>query len=622
MAVGPVTGRFDSAAFASGTHHRLHDWLGAHPHADGGFRFAVWAPRAKRVRVVGEVSPRSLRRASDGIWRGRITTAEAGQAYHLQIESARGRVLDKADPFGRSFVDPSNVEAILGQSQFRWRDGAWMRRRRESQGREQPMSVYEVHVGSWRRSSAGDHLSYRELGRRLADYATEHGFTHVELLPLAEHPFYGSWGYQGTGYFAPTSRYGSPEDLMSAVDSLHRAGVGVILDWVPSHFATDTHALARFDGSPLYEHRDPRKGFHPDWHSPIFDLERGEVRSFLLSSAHYWLDRFHIDALRVDAVASMLYLDYSRKPGEWIPNRYGGNENVEAYEFLRSVNDMVHTEVPGVLTIAEESTAWPGVTRPTHMGGIGFDLKWDMGWMHDTLDHLERDPDDRGGHSGEITFRMMYAQTEQFTLPLSHDEVVHEKASLLGKMPGPDPERFADLRLLYGYQWALPGKKLLFMGGEFAQWREWDHDGELEWGLLRWAPHAGMQRWVGDLNRLMGAEPALHRLDFDPEGFEWIDTDDARRGMLSFIRYSDGDDRPIVFVANRSRRRRRRYRLGVPVSGRWQTLLNSDLARYGGGDRRLGRLSTQPRAAHRYGNSLVLDVAPLTALFLAPVANR
>ncbi|MCH7584060.1 MAG: 1,4-alpha-glucan branching protein GlgB [Acidobacteria bacterium] len=621
MAVGSVTARFDSAAFAAGTHHRSHDWLGAHPHADGGFQFAVWAPRAKRVRVVGEVSPRSLRRAADGIWRGRIASAEAGQTYHLQIESARGRILDKADPFGRNFVDPSKVEAVLERSQFRWRDGAWMHRRREWQGPQQPMSVYEVHAGSWQRSSTGGHLSYRELGRRLAHYATEQGFTHIELLPLVEHPFYGSWGYHGTGYFAPTCRYGSPDDLMSLVDTLHHAGVGVILDWVPSHFATDSHGLVRFDGSPLYEHRDPRRGFHPDWHSPIFDLERGEVRSFLLSSAHYWLDRFHIDGLRVDAVASMLYLDFSRKPGEWVPNRYGGNENVEAYQFLRSVNDMVHSEFPGVVTIAEESSAWPGVTRPTHMGGIGFDLKWDMGWMHDTLDHLERDPDTRRDHPDEITFRMMYAHLEQFTLPLSHDEVVHEKGSLLGKMPGPDPERLANLRLMYGYQWALPGKKLLFMGGELAQWKEWDHDDELEWDLLRWKPHRGVQRWVRDLNHLLQAEPALHRLDFDPKGFDWIDTDDARRGLISFIRHSDGDGRPIVFVANLSRKRRRRYRLGVPVSGRWQTLLNSDLARYGGGDRRPGRLSTQPGAAHPHHGSLAIDVPPLSALFLAPVAK-
>ena len=621
MAVGSVTARFDSAAFAAGTHHRSHDWLGAHPHADGGFQFAVWAPRAKRVRVVGEVSPRSLRRAADGIWRGRIASAEAGQTYHLQIESARGRILDKADPFGRNFVDPSKVEAVLGRSQFRWRDGAWMGRRHEWQGRQQPMSVYEVHAGSWQRSSTEGHLSYRELGRRLAHYATEQGFTHIELLPLVEHPFYGSWGYHGTGYFAPTCRYGSPDDLMSLVDTLHRADVGVILDWVPSHFATDSHALVRFDGSPLYEHRDPRKGVHPDWHSPIFDLERGEVRSFLLSSAHYWLDRFHIDGLRVDAVASMLYLDYSRKPGEWVPNRFGGNENVEAYQFLRSINDMVHSEFPGVVTIAEESSAWPGVTRPTHLGGIGFDLKWDMGWMHDTLDHLERDPDTRRDHPNEITFRMMYAHLEQFTLPLSHDEVVHEKGSLLGKMPGPDPERLANLRLMYGYQWALPGKKLLFMGGELAQWKEWDHDDELEWDLLRWKPHRGVQRWVRDLNHLLQAEPALHRLDFDPKGFDWIDTDDARRGLISFIRHSDGDGRPIVFVANLSRKRRRRYRLGVPVSGRWQTLLNSDLARYGGGDRRPGRLSTQPGAAHPHHGSLAIDVPPLSALFLAPVAK-
>jgi len=618
-----VTRRFDSVAFRAGTHRRLHEWLGAHPHPDGGFRFAVWAPRAERVRVVGEAAPRGrvLRRSADGIWRGRVATAEAGQRYHFQIETARGRAIDKADPFGRQFIGPSEIDAILGHPEFRWRDGVWMRRRVRAQGPDRPMSVYEVHLGSWQREEEARHLGYRELGRRLARYSTEHGFTHVELLPVMEHPFYGSWGYQGTGYFAPTCRYGSPEELMSLVDTLHRAGVGVILDWVPSHFATDGHALARFDGSPLYEHRDPRKGLHPDWQSHIFDYERGEVRSFLLSNARFWLDRFHIDALRVDAVASMLHLDFSRARGEWIPNKFGGNDNIEAYQFLRSVNDMVHTEFPGAVTIAEESSAWPGVTRPTHLGGIGFDLKWDMGWMHDTLDHFRRDPDERPDYHGELTFRMMYAHSERFMLALSHDEVVHEKASLLGKMPGPDSERFANLRLLFGYQWALPGKKTLFMGGEIAQWREWDHDAELQWELLRWRPHHSMQRWVAALNRVLCDEPALHRGDFDSEGFEWVDVDDARRGMISFIRIGESGDRPILFIANLSRTRRR-YRVGAPASGRWQTLLNSDSERFGGKGRTPGRLSTQPRRSHGHDQSLVLDLAPLTALYLAPVRPR
>ena len=618
-----MTKRFDSAAFRTGTHHRLQEWLGAHPNSEGGYRFAVWAPRARRVRVVGEVAPagRAARRSVDGIWRVRLPTAEAGQSYHFQVETTRGRTLEKADPFGRMFVGPSELDAILGRSEFRWRDGSWMRRRRRNQGPDRPMSVYEVHLGSWQRGDDGQHLGYREIGMRLARYAAEHGFTHVELLPVAEHPFYGSWGYQGTGFFAPSARYGSPVDLKSLVDTLHRSGIGVIFDWVPSHFATDAHALARFDGSALYEHRDRRKGFHPDWQSHIFDYERGEVRSFLLSNACFWLEEFHADGLRVDAVASMLYLDFSREPGGWVPNRYGGTENIDAYQFLRTVNDMAEAEFPGALMVAEESTAWPGVTSPTHLGGIGFDLKWDMGWMHDTLDHLRRDPDDRPDHHAGLTFRMMYAFSERFMLALSHDEVVHGKASLVAKMPGTDKERFANLRLLYGYQWALPGKKLLFMGGEFAQWSEWDHDSELDWDLLRWKPHRAMRRWVTDLNALLRAEPALFRHDFDPNGFSWVDADDARRGVISFVRTGEAEDRPIAFVANLSRKRHRRYRLAVPERGRWQTLLNSDAERYGGRGRSPGRLSSRPGRL-RGEQSLVMDLAPLTALFLAPVRRR
>jgi 1,4-alpha-glucan branching enzyme len=448
------------------------------------------------------------------------------------------------------------------------------------------------------------------------------GFTHVELLPVAEHPFYGSWGYQVGGFFAPTSRYGDPQDLMALVDTLHRAGIGVVLDWVPSHFATDRWALGRFDGYPLYEHRDRRRGYHPDWASYVFDYDRGEVRSFLLSNARYWLDRYHADGLRVDAVASMLYLDFSRGPGEWLPNEHGGRENVGAYALLRAVNDMVGDSFPGALTIAEESSAWPGVTGPTYLGGLGFGLKWDMGWMHDTLGFFRRTESGRRDHHHDLTFRMMYAFAERFMLALSHDEVVHEKASLVGKMPGAtDAERFANLRLLYGYMWAQPGKTTLFMGGEFAQWREWDHDGELEWHLLRWAPHRGIRRWVRDLNRVTAAEPALHSRDFDPGGFEWIDPDDRRRSVISFVRHGPPGERPVVFVANLSGRRHRRYRLGVPARGRWQTLLNGDAAPYGGGGRSPGRLSTDDRPAHGRSQSLVLDLPPRTALLLAPVAG-
>jgi 1,4-alpha-glucan branching enzyme len=491
-----------------------------------------------------------------------------------------------------------------------------MRSRRRRAPLEGPISVYEVHLGSWRRDD-GKWLGYREMGRRLAAYVVECGFTHVELMPVAEHPFYGSWGYQATGYFAATARYGPPEDLMALVDILHRAGVGVILDWVPSHFATDDHGLGRFDGSATFEHGDRRLGFHPDWQSHVFDYGKGEVRSFLLSNARSWLERFHVDGLRVDAVASMLYRDFSRKAGEWLPNQYGGNENVEAFEFLRSVNDMVHREFPGVVMIAEESSAWPGVTRPTDLGGVGFDLKWDMGWMHDTLGFMRRVPEARRDHTRDLTFRAMYAGTERFMLALSHDEVVHGKASLLGRMPGPDPDRFANLRVLLGYQWAQPGPKLLFMGAEIGQWREWDHDTELEWGLLRWKPHRGIRRWVAHLNSLLAAEPALWTHS-DRAGFEWVDADDPQ--VLAFLRHPRGC-RPVAFVANFSARRRR-YRLGLPVAGRWQTLLNSDDARFGGEGRRLGSLATEPRSAGGRPQSLLIDMPPLTAVFLAPVRRR
>jgi len=618
-----VSRRFDDEAFAAGAHHSLHRWLGAVPEADGGFRFRVWAPRAKAVRVTGEVSEqgKALRRGRAGVWSGRIPSASAGQTYHLELTTPRGSTRQRLDPFARHLPDPSGFEATLVDSRFRWRDGNWMRRRATRQGLDRQISIYEAHLGSWQRGPNGEHLGYRDVGRRLAEYATEYGFTHVELMPVAEHPFYGSWGYQATAYFAATSRYGSPDDFKALVDTLHRAGVGVILDWVPSHFATDDHALARFDGYPLFEHRDPRKGFHPDWQSFIFDYGRGEVRSFLISNAAYWLDEFHIDGLRVDAVASMLYLDFSRPAGQWLPNRHGGNEHIEAYQFLRSINDFVDAEFPDVLMVAEESSAWPGVTRTTELGGVGFDLKWDMGWMNDTLEHFRRPPDKRPDAHASLTFRMMYGFNERFVLALSHDEVVHEKASLAGKMPGPDHERFANLRVLFGYQWALPGKQLVFMGGEFAQWAEWDHDGELEWDLLQWVPHKGMRRWVRDLNRLQAVQGALHRHDFDPTGFAWIDPNDHRRSVVSFLRFGDEGDPPVAFLANLSTARHRRYRVGVPVPGRWKTLLTSDAAAYGGRGRSPGTLVTDARKAEDHDQSLVVDLPPLTALFLGPAAR-
>ncbi len=505
------------AAFRTGRHSTLFRHLGAHPDAKG-CTFTLWAPGARAVRVVGEFAPRGRRlepRRGD-LWTGRVRGAAAGHWYHYEVTTARGRVERRADPFATSLRDPSAPEAIVGAPRRRWRDGAWMTGRGAHQGPDRPLSVYEAHLGSWRRSASGGFLGYRQAARQLADYVGELGFTHVELLPLAEHPFYGSWGYQATGHFAPTSRYGSPADLMAAVETFHRAGIGVILDWVPSHFAGDLHGLARFGGRCLFEHPDRRKGHHPDWDTPVFNYESGAVRSFLLSSARWWLETFHFDGLRVDAVASMLYLDYSRAKGEWRPNKHGGRENLAAVEFLRSLNAMVRERFPDALVIAEESTAWPGVTRPPEQDGLGFDLKWDLGWMNDTLRYMRRDPTERTEHHDDLTFRGFYATSENFLLPLSHDEVVHMKGSLAGKMPGSNTQRLAQLRLLLGYMWALPGKKLLFMGGELGQWSEWQHDGELDWHLLTRAAHRGVRRWVGDLNRLLATAPALYQRDFGP----------------------------------------------------------------------------------------------------------
>jgi 1,4-alpha-glucan branching enzyme len=534
------------------------------------------------------------------------------------VTTRRGEIEQRVDPFAVSLRDPAAPEAIICAPTRRWRDGAWMRTRASRQAEDRPLSIYEVHLGSWRRSANGRFLGYRHAARELARYVSEMGFTHVEFLPLAEHPFYGSWGYQATGYFAPTARYGSPTDLMAAVETFHRAGIGVILDWVPSHFASDRHGLARFAGQSLFEHADRRKGFHPDWNSPVFNHEAGEVRSFLLSSARWWLETFHFDGLRVDAVASMLYLDYSRADGEWEPNQYGGRENLAALEFLCALNALVKADFPGALVIAEESTAWPGVTRPHYLGGLGFDLKWDMGWMNDTLRYMQRDPIHRRHHHADLTFRMLYAFSERFLLALSHDEVVHMKGSLAGKMPGTDEERLAQLRLLLGTMWAQPGKKLLFMGGEIGQWSEWTHDGELDWELLKQAPHRGVMRWVKDLNGLLVSEPALHQRDFDPGGFSWIDVDDSARSLVSFLRF-DGAGRPLLIVANFTPRPWPRCRLGVPVRGRWKTLLNSDARRYGGGGARPGRLFAETRSEHGHKFSLELDVPPFGLVLAGPV---
>ncbi len=488
-----------------------------------------------------------------------------------------------------------------------------------------PITIDEVHLGSWRRVPEQDSrsLTYRELAPQLAEYVTQMGFTHIEILPIMEHPFYGSWGYQTTGYFAPTSRYGTPQDFMYLIDCLHQHGIGVILDWVPSHFPTDEHGPGFFDGTHLYEHADPQKGFHPDWSSFIFNYGRNEVRSFLLSSALFWLDKYHIDGLRVDAVASMLYLDYSRKVGEWIPNQYGGRENLEAIGFLRHFNEQIYANHPDVQTFAEESTAWPMVSRPTYVGGLGFGLKWDMGWMHDTLEYMSKEPIHRKYHHNDLTFRMLYAFHESFVLPLSHDEVVHGKGSLLGKMPGDDWQKFANLRLLFGYMYAQPAKKLLFMGGEFGQWQEWKHDESLEWHLLQYVPHAGLQRWVADLNHIYRSEPALHQLDCDPAGFEWIDCLDAESSIISLLRKGKSTGDLVLAVCNFTPVPRSNYLVGAPRGGFWRELLNSDAAQYGGsGLGNLGGVEAAPMPLHGRTHSLALTLPPLSALFFKSTSER
>ncbi len=626
----------DLHLFNEGTHYRLYHKLGAHhltANGVGGTYFAVWAPDARNVSVMGDFNHWSKSthplhpRGSSGIWEGFLPGVGSGATYKYHIVSRyHGYQVDKADPFAFFNEVPPRTASIVHPLDYQWADQGWMARRHQHNNLRSPIAIYEVHLGSWMRAPEEGNrwLSYRELAPRLADYVRRMGFTHVEFLPVMEHPFYGSWGYQITGYFAPTSRYGSPQDFMYLIDHLHQQGIGVILDWVPSHFPTDGHGLAFFDGTFLYEHADPRLGFHPDWSSSIFNYGRNEVRSFLLSSALFWLDAYHADALRVDAVASMLYLDYSRKEGEWIPNRFGGRENLEAVSFLQRFNEAVFREHPDVQTVAEESTAWPAVSRPTHLGGLGFGLKWDMGWMHDTLTYMGKDPIHRRFHHNQLTFRMLYAFTENFVLPLSHDEVVHGKGSLLKKLSGHDEEKFANLRLLYGYMYGQPGKKLLFMGGEFGQWREWCHEESLDWHLLQYEPHAATQRWVQDLNRLYRAEPALHELDFDPAGFEWIDCNDSDQSTLSFLRRARSTDELILVVCNFTPIPRFNYRVGVPRGGLWNELLNSDAREYGGGGMgNAGGFAADPLPAHGRSHSLNLTLPPLAALFFksAPQAS-
>ncbi len=616
----------DVYLFREGSHGRLYERLGCQLEPGGkGARFGVWAPNARAVSVIGDWNgwdPNSdslaPRRDESGIWVGSAPRARAGQAYKYRIVShVGGHVGEKADPFGFSTEHPPATGSRVCTLDYEWNDADWMASRRAKNALDAPMSIYELHPGSWRRKD-GNFLGYRELAHELAGYMTHMGFTHVELMPITEHPFYGSWGYQTTGYFAPSARYGTPQDFMYFVDHLHQNGIGVILDWVPSHFPTDAHGLAFFDGTHLFEHADPKQGYHPEWGSSIFNYGRNEVRAFLISSALFWLDKYHIDGLRVDAVASMLYLDYARKDGEWIPNRYGGKENLDAIEFLRMMNQAVYRDHPDCLTIAEESTAWPMVSRPTYLGGLGFGMKWNMGWMHDTLAYMKEDPIHRKYHQDRLTFSLWYAFNENFVLPLSHDEVVYGKGSLIGKMPGSDAWRqFANLRTLYGYMWAHPGKKLLFMGGEFGQRREWTHDGELEWWVTGTPEHGGLQRWVAELNRVYRAEPALHEVDFSHDGFEWIDCSDSEASVLAFLRKPRGGGAPVLVACNFTPLPRTNYVLGVPTAGNWREVLNSDAREYGGaGWGNLGGVDAVPVAAHGRPYSVTLTLPPLSTIFL------
>jgi len=623
-----LLGDDDLHYFNEGTHYRLYEKLGAHLMSAGrtpGTYFAVWAPNAAQVSVIGDFNgwnaeSHPLRaKGHSGIWEGFIAEVGAGTLYKYHIVSRyHDYCVDKADPYGFAHEEPPQKASMVTDLWYLWGDQTWMEERGRRHVLEAPMAIYEVHLGSWMRVPEEDNrpLTYRELAPTLADYVHHMGFTHVELLPVMEHPFYASWGYQITGYFAPTRRYGTPTDFMYLVDYLHQHGIGVILDWVPSHFPTDEHGLGFFDGTHLYEHADDRQGLHPDWRSYIFNYERHEVQSFLLSNALFWLEMYHADGLRLDAVASMLYLDYSRKDGEWIPNAYGGRESLGAIALLRRCNELVGTHYPGVSMIAEESTAWPMVSRPPYVGGLGFHLKWDMGWMHDTLTYMHLDPIFRQYDHNLVTFRQLYAFSENFILPLSHDEVVHGKGSLLSKMPGSDTDKYANVRLLLGYMYAQPGKKLLFMGGEFGQWREWHHDTSLDWHLLAYAPHAGLQRWVQDLNRFYCSIPALAEGDCDPAGFAWVDCNDSTSSVLCFLRQGRASAPSVLVACNFTPMPRFRYRVGASCSGVWREVLNSDAREYDGrGFGNSGAVTAVPVPQHGRPYSLELTLPPLAIVF-------
>ena len=620
----PTLGESDLFLFGKGDERKIYDKLGAHLRIiDGvpGASFAVWAPNAQRVSVVGDFNnwdgrfhPLRLLGAS-GVWEIFVPGVGQGAHYKFEIRDAHGNIKLNTDPFGFFFeVPPKNAAIVWDTKKFKWSDAAWLKKRRERDALRSPMSIYEVHAGSWRKKSATESWSYRELAEPLVLYVKRMGFTHVEFLPVAEHAFYPSWGYQVTGFYAPTSRFGTPDDFQFLVNALHEAGIGVIVDWVPAHFPRDEWALAKFDGTALFEHEDPRKGAHQDWGTLIFNFGRNEVNNFLVANALFWCDRFHIDGLRVDAVASMLYLDYSRKPGEWIPNQYGGRENLEAIEFLKKFNHIAHSEFPGIVTIAEESTAWPLVTRPPHLGGLGFSFKWNMGWMHDTLGYFQHEPVHRKYHQNDLTFAMLYHHHENFILPLSHDEVVHGKRSLIGRMPGDDWQKFANLRALLGYQWLFPGKKLLFMGGEFGQSAEWNENAQLDWWLLDAGPfHRGLQKFVEDLNRLYTKSPALWQADYDHAGFFWIDCNDTENSVLSFVRQNSDFTSQLAVILNLTPVPREKYRLGLPRAGKWREVLNSDAGIYCGGNKgNLGGVNAENIPCHSQQNSAEFYLPPLS----------
>jgi 1,4-alpha-glucan branching enzyme len=627
-AFGPALGPLDDHLLLEGTHRQLYKRLGAQittHEGVGGVLFALWAPNARRVSVVGDFNRWDGRRCQmrkrfdSGLWEIFIPHLGAGAVYKYEVVSAEGVLQPlKADPYGfEAELRPSTASVVAYTTDFSWTDAKYMAARLKGEARRKPMSILEVHLGSWRRGEGGRFLTYDELADQLIPYAADLGFTHLELLPVSEHPLDDSWGYQPIGLFAPTRRFGAPDGFARFVDRAHAAGLGVLLDWVPAHFPVDTHGLEHFDGAPLYEHADPRKGFHPDWNTAIYDFGRREVANFLLANALYWVDRYHIDGLRVDAVASMIYLDYSRKAGEWLPNAEGGNENRDAVAFLKRVNEAVYGEFPGAMTIAEESTAYSGVSRPTNLGGLGFGFKWNMGWMHDTLEYMSRDPIYRRWSHDKMTFGLLYAFTENFVLPISHDEVVHGKGSVIGKMPGDEWQRFANARAYFAYMWGHPGKKLLFMGQEFGQTSEWNCNDALPWWLLDHPPHQGLQRLVRDLNALYRSRPALHARDCEPEGFRWIVVNDDSQSVFAFLRMGADGDSPVAIVCNFTPEVRREYRIGLPTEGRWREALNTDAAIYGGSNvGNFGAIVAEPRPMHGFPASAALTLPPLAALFL------